>query len=436
MKKLTRTAAAAMFMAAAALFLLCLSAGHGRSGALAGEGPDGKPPEGGDAQQGAVKAVEPKPLGDAVKKGLDWLAKTQNPDGGWAQGEESSAMGHGMEGVRDVSNVGDTCMAILAMLRAGYRPGDGEWGERMMKGVAFVCGQIEESDQDSLFVTSVRNTRIQMKIGTFVDTFLAAQVLSEVKGRTNGKDSDAKVLAALEKVVRKLEKNQQANGTWDNRGWAPVLGQSLATRALNYAVQKGISVNEEVRKKAETYSRGQLNGDGSFRADGAAGVGLYAAAGNLAGMQNSDNTNAAKAKEAEEKLKEAKTEEARAAAKDEIARYRDNRQDLEKAQGAIASKVGDEAFVRGFGSNGGEEFLSYMHISESLVVKGGKAWTDWDKAMTDNLGRIQNQDGSWSGHHCITGRTFCTAAALMVLMADRTEVPVEVKAGSKAGEEK
>ena len=39
---------------------------------------------------------------------------------------------------------------------------------------------------------------------------------------------------------------------------------------------------------------------------------------------------------------------------------------------------------------------------------------------------MQNEDGSWTGHHCITGRTFCTAAALLVLMGDRTPVPVEI----------
>ena len=42
--------------------------------------------------------------------------------------------------------------------------------------------------------------------------------------------------------------------------------------------------------------------------------------------------------------------------------------------------------------------------------------------MTANLNRMQNADGSWSGHHCITGRTFCTASALLVLMADRTPI--------------
>jgi hypothetical protein len=70
--------------------------------------------------------------------------------------------------------------------------------------------------------------------------------------------------------------------------------------------------------------------------------------------------------------------------------------------------------------------LSYLNISETLVVKGGTEWEKWDKSVTENLNRIQNQDGSWSGQHCITGRTICTAAALMVLMADRTPIPSAV----------
>ncbi len=51
--------------------------------------------------------------------------------------------------------------------------------------------------------------------------------------------------------------------------------------------------------------------------------------------------------------------------------------------------------------------------------------------MAANLDRVQNEDGSWSGQHCITGRTFCTAAALLTLMADRAPVPVDVNVSSK-----
>ena len=93
----------------------------------------------------------------------------------------------------------------------------------------------------------------------------------------------------------------------------------------------------------------------------------------------------------------------------------------------ITKQLDDKRFVQGFGSNGGEEFLSFMNISETLLAKGGAEWEKWDKSATDNLNRIQDKDGGWSGHHCITGRTFCTATALLVLLADRAPVPVAGK---------
>ena len=54
----------------------------------------------------------------------------------------------------------------------------------------------------------------------------------------------------------------------------------------------------------------------------------------------------------------------------------------------------------------------------------------------ERLNRLQNGDGSWSGRHCIEGRTFCTGAALLTLMADRTPVPVPVKAADSVSARK
>ena len=95
------------------------------------------------------------------------------------------------------------------------------------------------------------------------------------------------------------------------------------------------------------------------------------------------------------------------------------------------ARLDDDSMMSGFGSNGGEEYLSYMMTSESLVISGGEAWTNWNEKMHTRLAKIQSSDGSWTGHHCITGRTFCTAAALLTLMADRTPVPVELVARAK-----
>ena len=39
--------------------------------------------------------------------------------------------------------------------------------------------------------------------------------------------------------------------------------------------------------------------------------------------------------------------------------------------------------------------------------------------MHTRLEKIQRDDGSWTGLHCITGPVFCTAAVLQCLTADQ-----------------
>ena len=178
------------------------------------------------------------------------------------------------------------------------------------------------------------------------------------------------------------------------------------------------------------YSRRAFNGKtGEFSAAGSAGVALYAASSNFGAVADSVNTNAAEEAQVREVLDNGATQAERDKAEAKLRRFEDARKDLAKAGAAVVARLDDKQFIAGFGSNGGEEFLSYMNIGEALVVQGGDAWKSWDKSITENLNRIQNQDGSWTGHHCVTGRTFCTSAALLVLMVDRTPVPIAAKIG-------
>jgi hypothetical protein len=57
--------------------------------------------------------------------------------------------------------------------------------------------------------------------------------------------------------------------------------------------------------------------------------------------------------------------------------------------------------------------------SEALVIDGGEEFGAWHTKMVERLAKVQNGDGSWSGHHCITSPTFCTATAISCLTADR-----------------
>ena len=125
------------------------------------------------------------------------------------------------------------------------------------------------------------------------------------------------------------------------------------------------------------------------------------------------------------------TREAKEKAETDLKRVDEIRTAQAAAVNGIAGKLDDKDFIAGFGNNGGEEFLSYMNIGEMMAVKGGNEWNKWEQGMSANLDRVQNDDGSWSGQHCITGRTFCTAAALLTLMADRAPVPADAKVSSK-----
>src|SRR5262249_12404384 len=83
----------------------------------------------------------------------------------------------------------------------------------------------------------------------------ASIVLAELKGKMADEKGETSLMAALGKTVAKIEKNQQADGTFaGNDGWASVLSQGLANKGISRAAQAGAKV------KGDTLDRiqGQL----------------------------------------------------------------------------------------------------------------------------------------------------------------------------------
>jgi len=117
------------------------------------------------AEVDQAKRPQPKALSDQVKKGLKWLSETQLENGAWGQGEESAQMGTGDSKLKTTANVADTCMAVMAFVRSGNMPGAGDYKQNVNRAVAFLCAQVEESDDKSLFITTLRGTRTQGKLG-------------------------------------------------------------------------------------------------------------------------------------------------------------------------------------------------------------------------------------------------------------------------------
>ena len=335
------------------------------------------------------------PVDEAAAKGFRWLVSVQGDDGGWGQdgGHDSDAR----QGIRletQGNDVANTSLVCLALLRAGHLPGKGQYGKALQKGIDFILGQVEAAADKGLAVTPRKGTQIQRKLGPYIDTFLATLVLAEVDGQMATEKTEKRVRAGLEKCVAKVEANQQKDGSWNvGGGWAPVIGTSVASRALYTCEAKGVPVDPAAMAKVEEYTKNQYDdGNKAFKAgEAGAGIELYQAA---QALEQTSRTEASRA-------------------------------DNEELIKAASDKLSTVRFVSGFGSMGGEEFVSYLNISDSLCRTGGKKWTEWNEKMKERLVKLQNQDGTWAGHHCITGRVACTSSAVMTLLAERAAPRVE-----------
>jgi hypothetical protein len=329
----------------------------------------------------------------AITKGAKWLASVQGKDGGWGQdGGETSYVRQGEHLESNGNDVANTAVAALALRRAGK-----QYQQEVNRAIDFLMRNVENSPQEGLTVTRVNGTQIQRKLGPFIDTFLTSMLLSEIDGNMPNTTENLRVRKALEKCVAKIERNQQGDGSWNIAGgWAPILGTSMASRSLFVAKEKGVKVEDRVMARADKYTVDAITAPvsaGSFVGGSGVGGGVAAATPAAAGVQLYQSAQAL------EQL--SRTEKDRKANAPQIA--------------AIKGQLADARFVNGFGSMGGEEFFSYLNISDSLRRTGGEEWNKWHAQITAKILGLQNNDGTWAGSHCITGRVATTSAAILNL---------------------
>jgi hypothetical protein len=318
--------------------------------------------------------------------GARWLVSHQNGDGGWGAGS------HGSRVAAATSDVATTALSVMALLRDAR--GTDAHAEAVERGVLFVVQAVEKSPLEGARLEGPQGTQPQYKLGQNVDTHFAALLLGEVSN-TMSAEVEERLQPAYDKALTKVAAAQQGDGSFDSQGWATVLSSSVATQSLYMARKNGKEIDEDVLARNEVFQRELVDAEsGEFDASKGAGVDLYAAASSLRGNQQASEAPS--------------TPEAR-----------------ERADRAVDATVDSvrrqtERMIRGFGSVGGEEMLSYMMISDSLAEEQGEDWTKWQQRIGTHLAEIQNGDGSWSGHHCITSTPFVTAAAVMTLGAGPT----------------
>lgn len=364
----------------------------------------------------------PEQVERALTHGLDWLLEAQHANGGWGAGT------HARQDVVDPHSVSTdpatTSMVAMALLRTGNTLRTGAHAMALRKALNYLLQEVESAPDNSLTVTSLTGTQIQTKLGANIDVILTAQFLSNILPLTNDDAAlRSRVKRSLNTCVRKIQAAQADDGSIQGSGWAGVLQSSFATNALESAQANGALVDAIALDKAREFQKGNIDTrTGNVNTDLGAGVVLYS----VSGSARASAQEAGELKEVVTKAKrEGKLEQNAPVSAENLEKLGYAPDDARKYatayhvyQNAKAQAQRDDV-ISGFGSNGGEEFLSYLQTGEGMIIGKDTDWKKWYDNVSGRLLHIQNEDGSWSGHHCITSPVFCTATCLLILSIDK-----------------
>lgn len=300
---------------------------------------------------------------ESIEKGMEWVMKTFNRDGGCGQ---------------DIGQPSDTaCSASvgLALLSMGNTPVEGPYS-RQVRGITDYLLRVANAGQ----IPTDRNTYIRGDLGVYADYFFVSLFLTQVIGEGTEPEPIRRCLALL---IDDINKGQSPQGHWGTNALAPQIGATVGWACLRGAHFAGFRVEANIEKTREWII--EQMGAGLSGGTG----GLYR---NAAGIR---------------------------------VLYPMGREDTPEFKQAV-KMVFEFVENRGtsFGRLGGEEFLSFHLINETMLQMGGDHWERWFVPARQKFMDCQNSDGSWTGYTCINSRTFCTAMALLVLSSPNRYLPV------------
>lgn len=362
----------------------------------------------------------PARVNGSVDRALVWIVGAQNSNGGWGAGS------HSRQDILDPHAVetdpATTAMVSMALLRSGSTPTSGRYKAQLNKSIRYLLETVEQSPASSLNITQLQGTQIQSKLGQNIDVVLTSQFLSNLlEILDNSADSQlrARVKRANEVCVSKIQKAMDSNGAIAGSGWAGVLQSSFAANALESAQANEVVVDDKALEKARQFQKNNYDPrSGEVNTDMGAGVVLYSVSG-------SSRASAKEARRVSEEMEKARRDgrlaQSAPASPENLEKIGFKPEDAQKYSTAYevyqSAKVQAqrEEVMDGFGSNGGEEFLSYLQTGEGMIIGKDTEWQKWYDNISGRMLKIQNQDGSWNGHHCITSPVFCTATSLLIL---------------------
>lgn len=364
----------------------------------------------------SLKTETPANIKSSIEDGMTWLVKAQHPSGGWGAGFHSNQ--REMDPHKVPADPATTAMVAMSILRIGNTLEEGPLSKQLNAATNFLLEAMESAAPNER-ITKLEGTQIQRKLGQNIDLVLTSQYLTNLLDHLD-KNSNMydRVFNAVSKGVDMVQTEMDADGKAKGAGWAGVLQSAFATSVLESADAKGAYVDKEKLEKSKSYQRSNYDPvTESIETKDGAGVMLYSVSGSV-------RANAKQARKAKEVIKKANKS---GIIDDAIINFKnlvksgiseEEALTLDAANqvyNSAKSKAQDKNVMDGFGNNGGEEFMSFLQTGESLVINNDQSWTNWYDSISANLTNIQNNDGSWNGHHCITSPVFCTATCLLIL---------------------
>jgi hypothetical protein len=307
----------------------------------------------------------------AVQKGLDYLAKTQTPDGNWNAGQDSNAYPVSM-----------AALAGMAFLANGNTTTRGPYAENVARVVQYLLSQAKPSG----IITGASQEQGRPMYGHgFALMFLASAY---------GMETDPKVREEMRKVIVaaiSLTARGQSNiGGWTYYPGGGDEGSVTVTQiqALRAAHNAGFTVPKGVIEESVRYlERCRVPGGGivySFGSGGEPRLAISAAA--IATLYNAGEYDSKLADECLHWVWE----------------------QFKAASGNWAQATG-------------HDFYTNLYASQAFYQAGDEYWDKYFPPIRDNLLSRQGSDGAWNGD---IGPTYGTAIALTILQLPYKFLPI------------
>lgn len=315
------------------------------------------------------------PAEDAIRKGLAFLASTQDQRGSWSGGR-------GYGGSYKAAMTG---LAGVALLSSGSTPTRGPYAKNIRKAIYWVMSQ---QGPTGLICSRAEESRSMYGHG-FCMLFLA-----EGLGMTGSKRLERRMRVALQRGIKLTEAAQSPLGGWI---YTPS-GQSdegsvtvTQVQALRACQNAGVQVNKAVIDKSFDYLKKSQVQDGGI---------AYSARQVRGGRGSSRPAITAAA----------------LTCLFSAGKYNDP---MTKSTLAYCLKRYPSMF-----KGGGHFYYSHLYLSEAFYQHGGKTWKDYYPKIRDHLIKAQ-KNGAWQGDS--VGLVYGTSIAVIILQLPYGYLPVVQK---------